>query len=280
MLKSRIYSLFSDVFAFGMTTIEMLMNERPWFWIKTGEVAAVIAEGNQHPIPEFAPSILKTLLPLCWQFEPTSRLTFASLVERLLAYQVSLMQLPQSTHHVIRFPQKFDPYLSKDPTILKYLSRSFNASPTPSLNPTSSSIYERAPSPSSSTNSNHLNNNNTNSSPSIISKNALLNQQTSEQFRLSWYFPKITTRAEAESFLSKNQQSTRCFIVRRSEKTNQMVLSLKNDNSITHVGIEERSEQLFLQTQQGEVEFKSLDTLADFVIQILKYVPYDSSVKQ
>ena len=85
ILTSGEYSIYSDVFAFGMLMWEIVSrNSRPFGgnlgWI---EIASKIKKGKRPTIPIDCPIQIKNLIERCWNQEAKQRLTMQQIIEYL-----------------------------------------------------------------------------------------------------------------------------------------------------------------------------------------------------
>jgi len=78
------FSKKSDVWAFGVTLIEVVTRAAPWSGLGGSEVAyRVVTEFQSHPVPEGTPEPLSTLIPQSFQFNPNDRPDYSVMLESL-----------------------------------------------------------------------------------------------------------------------------------------------------------------------------------------------------
>jgi serine/threonine protein kinase len=83
IMESR-YSTKTDVFAFGITLVEIYTCDLPYPGEKAMKVATQVAAGTRtHPPPSNAPKEVQRVMKSCVEFEPEDRPEFAK-IEKLL----------------------------------------------------------------------------------------------------------------------------------------------------------------------------------------------------
>jgi len=81
---NQVYSEKSDVWSFGIVCIEILTRKRPYPELDAFEVVYRTRNGELKPtIPENCPEGLKTVLELCFEFDPQRRPTFKVICKML-----------------------------------------------------------------------------------------------------------------------------------------------------------------------------------------------------
>ena len=84
ILKGGEYSIYSDVFAFGMLMWEIVTrNSRPFANLEGWTIAAAIEEGKRPIIPIDCPIQIKNLIEQCWNKEAKQRPTMQQIIEYL-----------------------------------------------------------------------------------------------------------------------------------------------------------------------------------------------------
>ena len=84
ILTSGEYSIYSDVFAFGMLMWEIASrNSRPFGNLKWFEIASKIKKGKRPIIPSDCPIQIKNLIERCWNQEAKQRPTTQQIIEYL-----------------------------------------------------------------------------------------------------------------------------------------------------------------------------------------------------
>ena len=83
-MSSNEYSIYSDVFAFGMLMWEIAArNSRPFGNLEWIETASKIKKGERPTIPSDCPIQIKNLIERCWNQEPKQRPTMQQIIEYL-----------------------------------------------------------------------------------------------------------------------------------------------------------------------------------------------------
>jgi len=79
-LTHRKYSSYSDIWAYGITMIEIITRDIPFPNLDAIQVAVSIVNGSLRPkAPTSCPGILVSLLDKCFSMNPTDRPTFEAL---------------------------------------------------------------------------------------------------------------------------------------------------------------------------------------------------------
>lgn len=84
IFKSQ-YSVKSDVYAFGITVIEVITQRKPFHRFNVKQYKKRLSKGKINPANELptAPPTLLLLVRLCTQKEPSLRPTFSDIIEML-----------------------------------------------------------------------------------------------------------------------------------------------------------------------------------------------------
>eukprot|EP01122_Echinamoeba_exundans_P010757 TRINITY_DN4092_c0_g1_i1.p1 TRINITY_DN4092_c0_g1~~TRINITY_DN4092_c0_g1_i1.p1 ORF type:complete len:1750 (-),score=239.11 TRINITY_DN4092_c0_g1_i1:2239-7488(-) len=85
-LRDRIYSEKSDVWAFGVTILEIVTAEDPYPGKDLLQIATGVRDGGLTPedqIPKDCPDYLRELMEMCWAQQPSDRPTFSDIVAYL-----------------------------------------------------------------------------------------------------------------------------------------------------------------------------------------------------
>jgi len=83
-IREHLYSPASDIWAFGITLIEMLTKDDPYGDVDIFTVSEQVASGQLvHPIPDHVSSNLRKLISKCFAFEPGERPSFEEIVHFL-----------------------------------------------------------------------------------------------------------------------------------------------------------------------------------------------------
>lgn len=76
-LVSQIYSTKSDVWAWGVTIVEILSRQDPYPTLDAIQTVIFVREGNRMPIPDVAGPEIVNLIRASWKELPQERPTFA-----------------------------------------------------------------------------------------------------------------------------------------------------------------------------------------------------------
>jgi len=82
-LQSKLYSQKTDVWAFGVTVIEVLTREDPWPGMEGFMAATKTLNKETPPFPATVDPGLAQLLKECFVFEPAGRPTFQQICSRI-----------------------------------------------------------------------------------------------------------------------------------------------------------------------------------------------------
>jgi serine/threonine protein kinase len=83
-LMESAYSTKTDVWAFGITVVEIYTRDLPYPGQQGVKVAAKVAAGNlTHPLPENAPGIVQKVMTMCLAFDPEKRPEFRKIAKLL-----------------------------------------------------------------------------------------------------------------------------------------------------------------------------------------------------
>lgn len=81
----------SDVYSFGMLCYEILTGNMPFSDATPTDIKQQVQRGDRPELPSQCPQILKNLIQLCWDPEPTTRPSFAEICEELGYIRCSLL---------------------------------------------------------------------------------------------------------------------------------------------------------------------------------------------
>ena len=82
-LTQQVYSVKTDVFAYGVTLWEICTRQTPWSGSNGTEVAIAVVKGKRLTIPSEVHPILSQLITSCWQHQADDRPDFKSILEFL-----------------------------------------------------------------------------------------------------------------------------------------------------------------------------------------------------
>ncbi|UYV83006.1 Src42A [Cordylochernes scorpioides] len=87
VLRRHLFSVKSDVWAFGILLIEMTTNgQTPYPGMKNDQVIENLREGYRIPSPKSCPKHLYKIITYCWNEDPAKRPGFGQLIEYLEEY--------------------------------------------------------------------------------------------------------------------------------------------------------------------------------------------------
>jgi len=85
-IMDRIYSTKSDIWAFGVTIIEIATQKEPYPGMETVQAATKVTHGYRHPIPENLNPYIVTMINECFSTNPSDRPEFDKLFGRLESF--------------------------------------------------------------------------------------------------------------------------------------------------------------------------------------------------
>jgi hypothetical protein len=100
-IRSREFTIKSDVWMFGITVWEIVTNQEPYEQIDELRISSMIRDSGLRPdLPEQCPKVLKEIMESCWELDPRDRPTFeeieAKLRRRSTAHRSGLTALRDS----------------------------------------------------------------------------------------------------------------------------------------------------------------------------------------
>eukprot|EP01119_Soliformovum_irregulare_P011622 TRINITY_DN2934_c0_g1_i2.p3 TRINITY_DN2934_c0_g1~~TRINITY_DN2934_c0_g1_i2.p3 ORF type:complete len:268 (+),score=58.22 TRINITY_DN2934_c0_g1_i2:1173-1976(+) len=110
-IKEKVYSVHSDMWAYGVTVWEIVSREEPWSDMDAVKAAmAVCYENLRLAIPQECDPCLREMMTRCWQVDPQSRPSFKEVCQELSGQVPQMMKTYSSRESTSQYEVAPDHY--------------------------------------------------------------------------------------------------------------------------------------------------------------------------